>query len=736
MNALTDRQLPDRIVALVRRCAALAALAAIALPALQAQPRSPADARPPVAAQIPHEIRSPQGSRSDEYYWLRDDDPRVKRAEILEYLQAEKAYADAWMAPLQPLRDRLLAEMRARIKADDSTAPHYDNRYWYWRRFDPGAEYPVFLRRRGSPAGMAGDAADEVLLDVPALAHGKAYYRVGAVAVSPDNRWLAFVEDTQGRRINTLRVRDLSSGEFLPDAIPGVLEALVWASDNRTLFYIRQDPQTLQSGPVYRHVVGTAPAQDVLVYEEPDKTLFTSVARSASREFVLILVGGYETTETLVVPGRDPTASPRVVLPRREGIRSYADHLHGRWVIRTNDAARNFRLVEAGEDPADRSQWRDLVPHRPAASVDDFALFNGAIALQERSDANLRLRVLPWGPAPARAEALVVPADAPVFAMELANNVDPAAAFVRYSYSSLVTPTTVYDVDPATGARHARKIDEVPTYDPAKYRSERLWAPARDGKRIPVSIVYRADRYRRDATAPLLLTGYGAYGISYDVFLHRNVVSLLDRGFAFAIAHVRGGAELGQDWYEAGRLLLKKNTFTDFVDVTDFLVRSRYAARDKVFAEGGSAGGLLMGVIANVAGERYRAIALDVPFVDVVTTMLDESIPLTANEWSQWGDPRLPGFYEYMLSYSPYDNIARKSYPALFVSTGLWDAQVQYFEPAKYVARLRARKTNGAPLLFNVNLEAGHAGRSGRYAALEDAALQYAFFLALLGVKQ
>ena len=703
---------------------------------LHAQPARAASSTPPAATQIPFEVRSPQGSRIDEYYWLRDDDPKAKRPEILEYLNAEKAYTEACMAPLRPLKARLLAEMQARIKPDDSTAPYYDNGYWYWRRFDPGAEYPVYARRRGSNAAMAADAVEEILLDVPNLAAGKSFYRIGGYAVSPDNRWLAFVEDTQGRRINTLRLRDLQTGEFLPETIPGVLEALAWAADSRTLFYIRQDPQTLQSGPVYRHVLGTDPDRDLLVYDEQDKSLFTRVRRSASRENVMILVTGFDTTETLVIPSGDPQAAPRVVLPRREGVRSYADHLNGRWVIRTNDAARNFRLVEAGADPADHSKWKDLVAHRATAAVDDFALFNGAIAVQERVDGNPRLRVLPWGPSPARPTELTAPADEPAYAMELDDNPDPAAAYVRYTYASMVTPTTVFDIDPKSGERFERKVEEVPTYDRSKYRSERLWAPSRDGKRIPVSIVYRADRFRRDGTAPLLLTGYGAYGYSYDPYLHRNAVSLLDRGFAFAIAHVRGGAELGQDWYEDGRLLHKKNTFNDFVDVTDFLVRERYAARDKVFAQGGSAGGLLMGVVANEAGDRYRGIALDVPFVDAVTTMLDETIPLTANEWTQWGHPRQPGFYQYMLSYSPYDNIGRKPYPAILVSTGLWDSQVQYFEPAKYVARLRARKTDGNPLLFNINLEAGHSGRSGRFAALEERALQYTFFLSLVGITE
>ena len=699
-------------------------LPALLLPLLawaaQAQPL-----QPPVAPRMPYTVKSPQGDRTDEYHWLRDDDPKAKRADIMAYLRAEKAYADAYMAPLQALKTRLVAEMRARIKEDDSTVPYYENGYWYRRQFAQGAEYPVYLRRAGTPAAPAAAAAEEVLLDVPKLAAGKAYYRVGGWAVSPDNRWLAYVEDTQGRRMYTLRVRDLSTGTLLPEAIPGVLEPLVWAADNRTIFYIKQDPQTLQSGPVLRHVAGTDSREDVVVYDEPDKTLFTSVQRTASREFVMIFIEGFDTTEVMVVPTAEPQARPRVVLPRRDGVRNYADHFRGRWVIRTNDGARNFRLVEA--------DGKELVPHRKDAALDDFALFDGAIALQERVAGNSRVRVLPWGGK--QAKDVPAPADEGAFVMALRDNREPAAIYVRYSYSSLVSPRTVYDLDLRTGERHLRKVDPVPTYDSLKYRSERLWAPSRDGKRIPVSIVYRPDKVKRDGTAPLLLDGYGAYGYSNDPQFDLRVISLVDRGFVYGIAHVRGGAELGQDWYEDGRLLAKKNTFNDFVDVTDFLLRERYAARGKVFAEGASAGGLLMGAVANQAGNRYRAISLRVPFVDAVTTMLDETIPLTANEWTQWGDPRVKGVYEYILSYSPYDNISRKDYPALFVSTGLWDPQVQYYEPAKYVARLRALKTDKNPLVFHINMEAGHSGKSGRFEALDEKGLQYAFFLGLLGIK-
>ncbi|MBV9189533.1 MAG: S9 family peptidase [Betaproteobacteria bacterium] len=684
---------------------------------------------PPVAQRIPYTVKSPQGDRVDEYYWLRDDDTKAKRPEIMSYLRAEKAYADAYMAPLQPLKTKLVAEMRARIKEDDSSVPFYDNGYWYWRHFNTGAEYPVYFRHAGTAAAMNPGTADEIILDVPKLAEGKSYYRIGGTGVSPDNRWLAYTEDTLGRRMFTLRVRDLSTGAVLPEAIPGVLPSLVWAADNRTLFYIKQDPVTLQSGPVFRHVAGTEPREDTMVYDEADKTLFTDIHRSASRDFVVIAIEGFDTTETLVVPSKEPATAPRVVIPRRAGIRSYADHLHGRWVIRTNDAALNFRLVEAA-DPANRAAWKDMVPHRKDAALDDFALFNDAIAIQERVAANMRVRVLRSG------TSVTAPADEAAYVMALSDNPDPAAAQVRYSYSSLVSPTKTYQLDLSNGERKLMKVQPVPTYDSSKYRSERLWAPSRDGKRIPISIVYRPELFKKNGTAPMLLIGYGSYGLSYDPSFDLRIVSLVDRGFVVGIAHVRGGAELGQQWYEDGRLLHKKNTFNDFVDATDYLVKNQYAARDRMFAEGGSAGGLLMGAIANQAGNRYRAIALRVPFVDAVTTMLDETIPLTANEWTQWGDPRTKGAYQYMLSYSPYDNIAHKPYPALFVSTGLWDSQVQYYEPAKYVARLRATKTDKNPLVFHINMEAGHSGRSGRFEVLEERGLEYAFFLSLLGIKE
>jgi len=689
--------------------------------------------QPPIARQVPHTVSGPHGERIDEYYWLRDDDPDSKRPEILDYLRAENAYTEAMLAHLAPLHETLVREMRARIKEDDASVPVYDNGYWYWRRYDTGAEYPRHLRRRGGVDGCDPAAPEEVILDEPAMARGLPFFELGGWAVSPDNQWLAWTEDTVGRRINTLRIKNLASGEVLPEAIGGVLEEMVWAADSETLFYIRQDPQTLQSGPVYRHLRGSDPQADALVYDEPDKTLFTSVGHTASRQFVTIWITGFTTTELRMVPMASPADAPAVAMPRRADVRSYADHLHGRWVIRTNDGARNFRLMQARDgELADAQRWTELVSGREQATIEAFALFDTALVVEERVDANAQLRVLPWPEAGGRAP-FAVPADEPAFAMAIGTNLDAALPRLRYRYDSMVTPTREYDVDLATGARTLLKERPVIGYDRSLYETARLWAPSRDGQRIPVSIMWRTDRYRRDGSAPLVLHGYGAYGYSYDPHLPREALSLIDRGFAFAIAHVRGGAELGEGWYEDGKLANKQNTFNDFVDVTDFLVREKYAG--KVFASGGSAGGLLMGAIANQAGMKYAGISLWVPFVDVVTTMLDETIPLTANEWTQWGDPRDKSAHDRMLAYSPYDNLERKPYPPMIVHAGLWDAQVQYFEPAKYVARLRARKTDTNPLLLHMDLEAGHGGKSGRFERLRDVAREFVFFLDLAGVR-
>lgn len=687
---------------------------------------------PPVAARVAHTITSPQGSRVDEYYWLRDDDAKGKRPEIIAYLNAENAYTEAATASLKPLEESILKELRGRIKEEDAAPPNYDRGYWYSTRFEAGAEYAIYERQKGDVTGRATGSAVEVLLNGPAMAAGKAFYSVGVMEVSPDNNWLAWTDDETGRRISTLRFKNLSTGAVSSESVSGVLEVAAWAADSKTVFYIKQDPVLLQTGPVYRHVVGTDPATDALVYNEPDLTLGTTVESSSGGDWIMISMEGFDTTELRAVSALTPTAEPVVVLARKANVRSYAEFLDGRWIIRTNEGARDFRLVEAPVGAADdRHKWTTIVPERPGVSLDEFALFHGAIAIAQRAEANATVRVMPWGAQPACKSTFDVKADESAFSMTLGTNLDPSTPSLRVQYTSMITPRQVLDVTLADGARKLVKEQAVIGYDRADYATDRLWAPARDGKRIPISIAWRKDRWKRGGTAPVFQEAYGAYGIPFDAEFSSNQVSLMDRGFLVATTHVRGGADLGQQWYEDGRLTCKVNTFNDFVDATDYLVREKYGAKGKVFAEGGSAGGLLMGAIANIAPEKYLGIALHVPFVDALTTMLDETIPLTTNEWTQWGDPREKAAYECILAYSPYDNIERQAYPAMLVTTGLWDSQVQYYEPAKYVAKLRAMRTDKNPLYLKVNMSAGHGGDSGRFERLKIVALEYAFFIDL-----
>ena len=726
--------------AVPRPCIAPSLLAACALAAGCAAPGTgvarDASGRPvpPVARQEAFVVTSPNGDRVDEYYWLRDDHPEHKRDDVMAHLRAEQAYTEAMLLRQAPLEARLLGEIRGRIKEDDSTPPQHDRGWWYWQSFREGAEYATWMRRRGGPEGPAAGAPEEVMLDGNALAKGRAFFRVSAAEVSPDGMMVAWTEDTVGRRGHELRIRDLRTGKDLPDRIPGTLEPVVWAEDGRSLFYMRQDPVLLQSGPVCRHVLGTPPSADAVVYEEPDDTLFTGIEPSADRRFLLVAMDGYDVTEVRALPLDRPAEPLRVVLPREPGVRNYADHLDGRWVIRTNRDARNFRLMLAADDAvADRARWTELVPHRADASIDGFMPMRGGVAVAERAEANARVRLVPWS----GGAGSVVPAKEAAFAMDLGDNPDPANPAVRVSYTSMVTPRTVIDVDLATGAQVVRKVQPVIGYDPLEFESARAWAPSRDGKRIPVSICWKRNAWARDGRHPMLVEGYGAYGIPSDAQFDLAGVSLMERGFALAVAHVRGGADMGQDWYEDGRLMRKRNTFNDFVDVTAFLQQEGWADPGRTFATGGSAGGLLMGAVANMAGERYRGIGIHVPFVDALTTMLDASIPLTTNEWTQWGNPvESREAYEYILSYSPYDNLAAKDYPAMLVTTGLWDSQVQYFEPAKYVARMRRLKTDRNPLVMHVNMEAGHGGKSGRFERLAQVAREQAFFLDLAGINR
>ena len=693
---------------------------------------------PPDAEKKPHVVKAPFGAeRQDEYYWLRDDSR--KDPAILGYLQAENAYADAVLAPTKAVQDRLYEEIVARIKQDDASVPYRERGYWYYARFETGKDYPVHARRKDAPgmdalsiqqANAAGDfAGEEVLLDVNALAAGKDYYSVGDFEVSPDNRQLAYADDDNGRRQYTIRFRDLASGQAYPETIAGVSPNLVWADDNRTLFYVENDPETLLTVRVKKHVLGTDPKLDPVVYEEQDDSFYMGIDRTRDDKYIVIGVSSTVSDELRYAPAADPRDF-KVLAPRARDVEYDADHFGGRWVIRTNDGkATNFKLVTAADGATSRKDWQDWVRHRDDVFIEGFELLDGFTAIAERSGGLERVRLLKND-----GSGDYIQADESAYSMGLDVNSEPDTAWVRYSYTSMTTPATVYELNVATGERRLLKRQPVlGGYDPANYVTERLWATARDGTKIPVSIVYRKG-FQKNGTAALLQYAYGSYGLSMDPGFSVTTVSLLDRGMAYAIAHIRGGQEMGRRWYEDGKLLHKKNTFTDFIDVTDFLVKEGYAAPDRVAAHGGSAGGLLMGAIANMAPEKYRVILSQVPFVDVVTTMLDPSIPLTTNEYDEWGNPEQKPFYDYILTYSPYDNLEAKAYPAMFVGTGLWDSQVQYWEPAKYVARLRDLNTSSEPVIFRTNMEAGHGGKSGRFRRYREQAEMYAFMLDRLGV--
>ncbi|BDU15251.1 S9 family peptidase [Lysobacter auxotrophicus] len=681
-----------------------------------------ATATPPDAAKKPHVVKAPFGAqRNDEYYWLRDD--ARQNPEMLAYLNAENAYADAVMAPLKPLENKLYEEIVGRIKQDDSSVPYRERGHWYYSRFETGQDYPVYARRAGTM-----DAPEQVLLDVNQMAAGKDYFSVGDWEVSQDNKLLAWAEDAVGRRQYVIRFKNLETGEVYSDQIKGVSPNLVWADDNKTLFYVENDPETLLTVRVKKHVLRTPSSKDVLVYEEKDDSFYMGIDRSRDDRFICIGVESTVSSEMRCAPASNPEKFT-VLAPRERDVEYQADHLGDRWVIRTNEGgAANFKLMTAPSDATSRKQWKEWVPHRDDVFIEGFELFDGFTTIAERSDALERLRVLKND-----GTEEYVKADEPAYSMGLSTNSEHDTPWLRYSYTSLTTPGTTYEVNVLTGERKLLKREPVIGYDPEKYVTERVWATARDGVKVPVSLVYKKG-FEKNGKAAMLQYAYGSYGSSTDPRFNGPVVSLLDRGMVYAIAHIRGGQEMGRKWYDDGKLFHKKNTFTDFIDVTDDLVKQGYAAKDRVAAYGGSAGGLLMGAISNMAPDRYRVILSQVPFVDVVTTMLDPTIPLTTNEYDEWGNPEKKEYYDYMLSYSPYDNLSRQAYPSMFVGTGLWDSQVQYWEPAKYVARLRDLDQGQAPIVFRTNMDAGHGGKSGRFRRYRELSEMYAFMLDQLGV--
>nr|WP_241969913.1 S9 family peptidase [Pseudidiomarina taiwanensis] len=675
----------------------------------------------PVAEKVPFVVESEHGSRQDPYYWLRDDER--KDPAVLGYLEEENAYYDAYRADYAELTDTLQQEIIARIKQDDQSVPYVKGDYRYFTKYEEGKEYPIYSRTHLE----TGETT--VMLDVNVLAEGYEFLSVSNLQVSPNQNLLAYMVDTTGRRQYELQIRDLTTGKDLADSLTGLSASIAWAKDNQTLFVIENDPQTLLSTRVLKHKIGQPADQAELVYEETDNTFYMWVSNTKDGEYVTINLDQTVSDEVRVLDADTPDAEFQVLAPRQRHFKYSADHIDGRWIIITDWNAPNFQIMQVAADQiGDRNAWQPLVEHDHGVFIQDIEVFKDYLAINERRNGLRQIRIIPWANTD---ESEVIASEEAAYTTRFERNVEQDTEILRYTYTSLVTPSTVYAYNMTTGEREVLKQQEVPGYDPSQYATERTWATAADGVRIPVSLLYKKD-FQQDGTAPLYQYAYGSYGSSSDPSFRTTVFSLVDRGFVYAIAHIRGGQEMGRSWYENGKLLSKKNTFTDFIAVTDHLVDEGYAAKDKVFGMGGSAGGLLIGAVANMAPEKYRGLVAHVPFVDVVTTMLDTSIPLTTNEWDEWGDPREEDYYEYMLSYSPYDRVSAQDYPAMLVTTGLHDSQVQYFEPAKWVAKLRDMKTDDNPLLFRTNMTAGHGGASGRFSRLKEIAEEYAFIIDLV----
>ncbi len=675
--------------------------------------------RPPVAKKAPKTLELHGVKRVDPYYWLKErEDP-----EVIAYLEAENAYTEAVMAPTKDLQEKLFQEIVGRIQQDDSTVPYRDRGYYYYERYEEGDDYPIYCRKKGSL-----EAPEEILVDANELAQGHEFFSLGGVRVSAGNGLLSYAVDTVGRRFYTRRFRDLATGKELPDVLEKVTPNAAWANDDKTLFYARQHPETLRWYRIYKHVVGTDPAADVLVYEEPDEEFNAFVYKTRSDRFLVIGAVQTLSSEYRVLDADNPDGEFRIIQPREENHEYGIDHLGGHFYIRTNLGAKNFRLMKTPVEATTKDNWVEVIPHREDVFLDEVDLFKDHLVVSERKGGLLHLRIVPWDGGADH----YLDFGEPAYSAYTTDNRELDTGVLRYVYTSLTTPRSYFDYDMKSRQKTLLKEDPVlGGFDKTNYTTERLHAPAADGTPIPVSLVYRKELFKKDGSNPLLLYGYGSYGASIDASFSPHRLSLVDRGFVFAIAHIRGGQELGRQWYEDGKLLEKKNTFTDFIDSARYLVAQKYTRPEVLFAMGGSAGGLLMGAVANMAPELFRGIISHVPWVDVVTTMLEPDIPLTTSEYDEWGDPREKEYFDYMLSYSPYDNLAAKAYPAMLVTTGLHDSQVQYWEPAKYVAKLRTLKTDDSPVILKTNMEAGHGGATGRLKRHRETALDYAFLLSL-----
>lgn len=688
----------------------------------------------PVAKKIPEELKIHGDTRIDNYFWMRLSDqqknaetPDTQTQDVLDYLNAENKYLKDVMSHTEDLQSKLYDEIVGRIKKDDQSVPVTDNGYSYYVRFKEGDDYALYCRKK-----IEENAQEEIMLNGPEMAKGFAYFGMGGRTVSPNNKLLVYGVDTVSRRQYTLYFKDLESGELLSDVLKNTNGGATWANDNKTVFYSTKDPQTLRSNKIFKHVLGTDQSEDKLVFEETDETFSCYVYKSKSK--AVIFIGSSQTlsTEYRYLDANTPDGEWKIIQPREKDLEYSPDHYGDYFYIKTNLDAENFKLVKTPIAKSTKNNWVDVIPHRKDVLLEDFDIFQNYLVLSERIKGLSAIRIKKW-----EGEEYYLEFNDPAYLAYTTSNLDFDTSILRYGYTSLTTPSSTYEIDMDTKEKTLLKQQEVidTNFSPDNYKSERLYATANDGTKIPISLVYHKNT-KKTANTPLLLYSYGSYGYSTEPTFSSTRLSLLDRGFIYAIAHIRGGQEMGRYWYEDGKLLKKKNTFTDFIDVGEYLVAEKFTSSNHLYAYGGSAGGLLMGAVLNMKPQLWNGVVAAVPFVDVVSTMLDESIPLTTFEFDEWGNPKEKEYYEYMKSYSPYDNVEAKDYPNILVTTGYWDSQVQYWEPAKWVAKLRAVKTDDNLLLFDCNMDTGHGGASGRFERYKRTALTYAFMLDLENIDE
>ena len=677
----------------------------------------------PKAARKPVELNMHGHMRTDDYHWLNERE----NPDVLRYLEAENSYKDAMLAPTKELQEQLFNEMKGRIKEQDESVPYFYNGYTYYTRFIEGGEYPIYCRKKGRNDGL-----EEILLDCNEMGKDHDYFSATSMNISPNNELGMFAVDTLGRRKYNLMFKNLKTGEILPDRIADVSGNAVWANDNQTVFYDMKDPVTLREYKIMSHVLGTPVSSDRVAYEEKDETFSCYVGKTKSRKYLVIFSESTLTSENLILEADNPAGEFRIFEPRMKDHEYSIDHLNGNFFIMTNNRAQNFRLMKCSEQQTSFDHWKELIAHRNDVFMEGLELFNGFLVLNERIGGLPTIRIVEENGGGHYLDFGEATYDA-----YLGANLEADTKVIRYGFNSLVTPPSTFDYDIQTKEKKLLKQQEiVGGYDASKYQSERIKVKVRDGAVVPVSIVYRKDLFKKDGTSPGWIYGYGSYGHTIEPSFSCNRLSLLDRGFIYVIAHIRGGEYMGRKWYEDGKLLKKKNTFTDFVACSKYLIAQKYTSPKHLYAQGGSAGGLLMGAVINIAPELYNGVIADVPFVDVVTTMLDDSIPLTTSEYDEWGNPNKKEYYEYMKSYSPYDNVLKVNYPNLLITTGLHDSQVQYWEPAKWVAKLRTLKTDKNLLFLDTNMDAGHGGASGRFEALKELAKEFSFLLDLEGIEK